>query len=1224
MEAARVVEVLRDDAERRAGSGYLVCPGKVLTAWHVVQGASALRIRLAGSLSAATVAFFDAASDLAVLDAVGTPVVSPVRLTSLDGDFVAASVAGYPWWKRRPDGSYSLAHEQGSIAVLANDREGTLQLTVAPPEAHPDPDSSPWQGISGGPVFVGGSLVGVLARHHAREGLNRLTAARVDGCPPLTALLGYVPRPAQNPHLREFTPVGGLLDRGAELDAMAAFCSGEESYFWWQAGPWAGKSALMAAFSLNPPPHVEVVPYFIRAAVAADATGDAFTQFLLTRLAGLNGEGTPVGERDHHRSRLLQEVAERLASQGRRLVLLVDGLDEDLSGEGAPGIASLLPRHPPPDMQVIVASRPSPDLPDDVAHDHPLRTCAPRTLRPSPHAADLARLARAELRSVLGDMGWKRDVVGFLAAGGGGMTVEDLEELTEIPRDLIADMLGGVVGRTLNRAEDDTYAFAHETLLNEARARLGDRQLRAYRERVVAWAETYSNERWPEETPGFVFGPYFAMLQEDEETAILARLAHDSARHDHMLRLTGGDAWALTEIRTAQRMLAGAEPPDLYTLALLTAHRDRVADRNAHIPSQLPAVWALLGEHDRTTALLGGITEAAEHLNATAELAVAYAITGDTARLTALTPKARERIGGSRLMVQARVLARLVEAAATGGQRVLTNGLLRALAGLVERYPDARRHLIAALGGATRFPEAIELATRLDPAPRLKALLDLAECAIAKGNLVQAEQLYRAALRVALGLNLEPWAAARLLALRVMLAFPDERPAFPLDAKDPEALCHLAFAALHVGDRVCFTEFLERLLTQVEASKETPLIHRGIDLAVSSGDHTAAARFLAASPNDIERAQSFAVLAGCYARSGDHERAREAALASERLARASVRVVDFPTLLIIASALLPDNDFTAAGSTRLGAAPNTLIEAWIDAGRVESAVRLARLVDSESPAPIGLCTIIAAPSIDPQLRRALISEVLEGAAGHENEAIGKPNPTRTVLDHAIGAVVAALCSAGLHTEAANHARTVREPGARNEALWMVVAHLLEQGEDDLAMKLAEGISTTPNLPTPQVRPERLRPFTVLSEYPDGPSPSERAFDHAVAGRIEQATELAEHARAFTEQDAIFLAIAEAGEPELAVRLARRKCSPNRLCQLLLKLIKLGRLPAAVARRFMAEALPLGRFEDFVLPLAMIDPEACQRIIIVLYPHLVKRNGEGHGDSRRHRPTKLQP
>jgi hypothetical protein len=45
--------------------------------------------------------------------------------------------------------------------------------------------------------------------------------------------------------VRRIAPGTGLLHRADDLAAMREFCISDEPYLWWQAGPWAGKSALM-------------------------------------------------------------------------------------------------------------------------------------------------------------------------------------------------------------------------------------------------------------------------------------------------------------------------------------------------------------------------------------------------------------------------------------------------------------------------------------------------------------------------------------------------------------------------------------------------------------------------------------------------------------------------------------------------------------------------------------------------------------------------------------------------------------------------------------------------------------------------------------------------------------------------------------------------------------------------------------------------------------------
>lgn len=66
---------------------------------------------------------------------------------------------------------------------------------------------------------------------------------------------------------RWFAP-SQLLGREDELSRLRAFCAGAQPFLWWQAGPWAGKTGLLASFALQHPADVNVVCYFVRAASA--------------------------------------------------------------------------------------------------------------------------------------------------------------------------------------------------------------------------------------------------------------------------------------------------------------------------------------------------------------------------------------------------------------------------------------------------------------------------------------------------------------------------------------------------------------------------------------------------------------------------------------------------------------------------------------------------------------------------------------------------------------------------------------------------------------------------------------------------------------------------------------------------------------------------------------------------------------------------------------------
>ena len=69
-----------------------------------------------------------------------------------------------------------------------------------------------------------------------------------------------------------------------------------------------------------------------------------------------------------------------------------------------------------------------------------------------------------------------------------------------------------------------------------------------------------------------------------------------------MLDITGGDAAALNEVTITLDLIASQDDPDLTAALTLARHRDYLADRNTNIPTDLPAVWATLGQYIRAEA----------------------------------------------------------------------------------------------------------------------------------------------------------------------------------------------------------------------------------------------------------------------------------------------------------------------------------------------------------------------------------------------------------------------------------------------------------------------------------------------------------------------------------------------------------------------------------------------------------------------------------------------
>jgi hypothetical protein len=367
-----------------------------------------------------------------------------------------------------------------------------------------------------------------------------------------------------------------------------------------------------------------VVSFFVTNRQAGQADSNSFHQNLVAQLAALAGVANPgeplPGARDGQRRRLLAEAAAKVGGRGNRLVLVVDGLDEDRSNLalGQPSIASCLPDRLPAGVRVVVASRWHPDVPTDVDGHHPLRSCRQVRLAASEAAGDVKRLAEQELTARLqGADPVAYQIIAFLVASGGGLTTGELSELIDLPEAnppaVTGKLEGGdfsrsVVARASVEDGDKRYLLAHDTLREMAESQLGG-DVDRYRDRLHSWADRYAASGWPESTPRYLFRPYGRMLAARSLTDRLVKLAGDQVRHDRMLEFTMGDGQALAEIDDAQLLLLAGPRYDFIAIADLAVHRFRLTQRNGAIPVFLPSVWAQVGEDTRGEALAGSITE---------------------------------------------------------------------------------------------------------------------------------------------------------------------------------------------------------------------------------------------------------------------------------------------------------------------------------------------------------------------------------------------------------------------------------------------------------------------------------------------------------------------------------------------------------------------------------------------------------------------------------------
>jgi hypothetical protein len=950
-----------------------------------------------------------------------------------------------------------------------------------------------------------------------------------------------------------------LLDRQGEMDELATWCTGgDEAYVWWQAEPRAGKSALMAWFVLHPPPDVWVISFFVTARYASQADSVAFTDELIDQLSAITGQQIPpvtsATARDRLRRQLLSEAAARAAKAGRRLVLVVDGLDEDcgsLPGSGLPSIAACLPKRPPNGLRVIVVGRPDPPLPADVAIDagHPLHRCRIRRLDASLHARQVMQLAQDELDEVLATDRTRHDglgyeVLGLVTACSGGLDQRDLQQLTGRAAFEIDRLLRGVFGRTIaGRVDPHTtervFLFAHETLRTQAVDRLGPHTLAGFVERLHTWAGIYINSGWPLDTPAYLLRGYPRMLADTKDLDRLVGLATDPARHDRMLDLTGGDAAALAEINTALELVRADSDLGLLTMARLSIHRHSLAARNTNIPTNLPAVWATLGQQVRAEALAHGIANAYRRAQALTQVAQAVAAIGDPDRAEqiarsitdpdekaqALTQVAQAVAGAGDMdraeslaygitgpYRQAQALAQLARVVAATGAPDRADGLVtraEALAHSInDRYLQAQAAVARAVLDASDLDRAERLATRAealahsinDPYLWAQALAQLARVVTATGDLDRVEQIVLAIADP----DEEAQALAQLAGVVAATGDLNQAERIARAITDPDekaqALTQVAQAVAGAGD-MDRAESLAYGIT--DPYRQAQALAQLARVVASAGDMDRAERIARSITHPDEKAQALAQVAQAVAGAGDMDRAGRLATQAESIARA---ITD------------PDSQAQALVKAAWAAA---------GAGDMDRAGRLAIRAESIAQA-------ITDPYRQAQalVEAAWVVAATDDADRAESHAQGITDPYRQA--QALAQLARVVAGAGdmdrarrLAIRAERIARAITDPDSQAQALVKAAWAAAGAGDMDRAGRLA-------------TRAERIAQ-TIIAWYNQARTLAQVAQVVAATGDLTQAERIA---RAITHPDKqaqalaqVAQAVASAGDMDRAGRLA---------------------------------------------------------------------------------------
>jgi tetratricopeptide (TPR) repeat protein len=565
--------VTRTSEELSRGTGYLVAPGWVLTAAHVVDGATSVRVWLGAPTELRPDQEFpvDPASVLVAPDQDLALVPLPFRtergvdlqpilfgsLAPESSKAVPVVAAGFPVFKLRPvpnqpeEQLREVSYAAGSIIAGANAKTGTLafSLTTGLPKETSLDDGSPWAGMSGAAVWANGRLVGVVGQHFPEEGTGTLTVRPFASVLDEPTLAGEwrLALPLIPEHLEVVTPPSTtdlaaeraaqaagalaprvLIARESELAALNEFSASSDSWRWVVGDAFAGKTALLAWFALHPPSGVEVVACFLRRTVSGENTAEYVLAVLGEQLAALAAQPDRrppeyVSAAASELLNVLLPAANRASRQrGHRLLLVIDGLDEYETGAAAYPLAGWLPDQEtlPSGAALLVSSRAAVDV--DLPAAHPLRQHR-RSLTASDAAAEIQALAEREIRLALGQQGrLEFPVIGFLAASGGGLTREELRTLLRSNgRPTLDAEMKSVLRTTLNRSvsttpdpdglADQVLVFAHDALAETAHGEFAN-DLPEFRDHLQAWAGQHAARNWPPETPRYLLLPYARML----------------------------------------------------------------------------------------------------------------------------------------------------------------------------------------------------------------------------------------------------------------------------------------------------------------------------------------------------------------------------------------------------------------------------------------------------------------------------------------------------------------------------------------------------------------------------------------------------------------------------------------------------------------------------------------------------------------------------------------
>lgn len=330
-------------------------------------------------------------------------------------------------------------------------------------------------------------------------------------------------RPSYRPILRALRVAHpALLDRDDDVTSLV-LAAQRDGYLVVEGDAWTGKTALVVHLAAELQARgMDVVQYFVEE--NRENLPRSFYTYVNSQLLDLLRRAGGLAQ-DHQLRLQFQELWEAASSaagaSGRRLVLCVDGIDEQPPDDP---IAACLPVSSVAGTTVIVTTRLFPPVDSGVPAYHPLANLDPTRryrLTGSPYARAYQEAAQRAVAAYLdGPDAARENLIGFLAAARAPLGTDELSELLEIAPGRVEGLIRPI-GRYVRRVEGSggsaRVQLNHTELVRQALAWFGRRRVAAYVARLLAWADHYAELGWPTETPWYLVAHLDDLVQRAED-----------------------------------------------------------------------------------------------------------------------------------------------------------------------------------------------------------------------------------------------------------------------------------------------------------------------------------------------------------------------------------------------------------------------------------------------------------------------------------------------------------------------------------------------------------------------------------------------------------------------------------------------------------------------------------------------------------------------------------